>query len=415
MKTLPLTDVVIIGGGWTGLLMAKELGARTPHSIVVLERGAPRHSEDYIAGMDELDYNVRFRMMQDYSQETATLRHTVRDRAIPIRQLGSFMPGQGTGGAGEHWGAVFPRFVPDVFELLKSTTEKYGPKKLPENHSVVDWGITWDEIEPYYTRADKLVGSSGKAGNIRGKLIEGGNIFEGSRSEEYPTPPTKTPHYGTIFAEAAKSLGYHPYPNPAATLSTGYTNPDGISRPACFYCGFCDRFGCMVGAKAQPTNTLLPIIAKQKTVTLRNGCLVRRIVYDKANGGRASGVTYVDASGEEVFQPADLVFLGSWTLNNTRMLLLSGIGEPYDPATGKGSVGRNLTHQISFITAQAFFEKPLNRFMGSSPSGMRINDFDGDSFDHTNLPFVRGGSFGGVVTGVQPIVNFGAVPSSVKG
>jgi gluconate 2-dehydrogenase alpha chain len=415
MKTLPSTDVVIIGGGWTGLLMAKELGARTPVSIVVLERGAPRHSDDYVAAMDELDYNVRFRMMQDYSQETATLRHTVRDRAIPIRQLGSFMPGQGTGGAGEHWGAVFPRFVPDVFELLKSTTERYGPKKLPENHSVVDWGITWDEIEPYYTRADKLVGSSGKAGNIRGKLVEGGNIFEGWRSEEYPTPPTKTPHYATIFAEAAKSLGYHPYPNPAATLSAAYTNPDGISRPACFYCGFCDRFGCMVGAKAQPTNTLLPIIAKQKTVTLRNGCLVRRIMYDKTNGGRASGVTYVDASGEEVFQPADLVFLGSWTLNNTRMLLLSGIGEPYDPATGKGSVGRNLTHQVSFNTAQAFFEKPLNRFMGSSPSGMRINDFDGDSFDHTNLPFVRGGSFGGVVTGVQPIVNFGAVPSSVKG
>ena len=253
MKTLPATDVVIIGGGWTGLLMAKELGARTPLSILVLERGAPRHKEDYVAGMDELDYNVRFRMMQDYSLETATLRHTVRDRSIPIRQLGSFMPGQGTGGAGEHWGAVFPRFLPDVFELLKSTTERYGPKKLPENHSVVDWGITWDEIEPYYTRADKLVGSSGKAGNIRGKLVEGGNIFEGARSEEYPTPPTKTPHYGTMFAETAKSLGYHPYPNPAATLSTAYTNPDGISRPACFYCGFCDRFGCMVGAKAQPT------------------------------------------------------------------------------------------------------------------------------------------------------------------
>ena len=149
--------------------------------------------------MDELDYNVRFRMMQDYSLQTVTLRYTTKDRAIPIRQLGSFMPGQGTGGAGEHWGAVFPRFVPDVFELLTSTTQKYGAKKLPEDHSVVDWGITWDEIEPYYTRADKLVGASGKAGNLRGKMIEGGNIFEGSRSEEYPTPPTKMPYYGFAF------------------------------------------------------------------------------------------------------------------------------------------------------------------------------------------------------------------------
>src|SRR5712672_3587631 len=137
MKTLPHTDVAIIGGGWTGLLIAKELGARTSLSVTVLERGAPRKKEDYVAGMDELDYNVRFRMMQDYSRETATLRYTRRDRAVPIRQLGSFMPGQGTGGAGEHWGAVFPRYVPDIFELLTSTRQRYGEKKLPEDHSMV--------------------------------------------------------------------------------------------------------------------------------------------------------------------------------------------------------------------------------------------------------------------------------------
>ena len=414
MKTLPKTDAVIIGGGWTGLLMAKELAARTPISIVVLERGAARHKEDYAGGMDELDYNVRFRLMQDYSLQTVTLRYTTKDRAIPVRQLGSFMPGQGTGGAGEHWGAVWPRFVPDIFQLLTSTTQKYGAKKLPEDHSVVDWGVTWDEVEPYYTRADKLVGASGKAGNIRGKVIEGGNIFEGVRSEEYPTPPTKTPYYGSLFHDAAKSLGYHPYPNPAAILSTAHTNPDGISRQGCFYCGFCDRFGCMIGAKAQPTNTLLPIVEKQKSVTLRNGCWVRRILYDKSNGGRATGVSYIDATGEEIIQPADLVILGSWTLNNTRLLLLSGIGEPYDPATGRGVVGRNLTHQISFSPAQAFFDKPLNRFMGAAPAGIRMSDFDGDSFDHSNLPFIRGGTLAGIGTGFQPIVGFGAVPPSVK-
>ena len=404
MKTLPKTDVVVIGGGWTGLLIAKELAARSPVKVAILERGVPRHKEDYVGGMDELDYNVRFRMMQDYALETATLRYTLRDRAIPIRQLGSFMPGQGTGGAGEHWGAVFPRHLADVFELLKSTKEKYGLKKLPEDHAVVDWGITWSEIEPYYTRADKLVGVSGKAGNIRGKLMEGGNPFEGPRSEEYPTPPTKQPYFASLFEDAAKSLGYHPYPNPAATISTAYTNPDGISRPGCMYCGFCDRFGCMIGAKSQPTNTLLPIIEKQRSVTLHNGCTVRRIVYEKGprGEGRATGVNYIDQSGEEVFQPADLVFLGSWTLNNTRLLLLSGIGEPYDPASGKGVVGRNLTHQVSSPRRKRFFEKPLNRFMGAGPAGMRIGDFDGDVFDHRNLPFLRGGTFGGIGQATNP-------------
>jgi gluconate 2-dehydrogenase alpha chain len=416
MKTLPRTDVAIIGGGWTGLLIAKELGARTSLSVTVLERGAARTQQDYVTGMDELDYNVRFRMMQDYSRETVTLRHTRRDRAVPIRQLGSFMPGQGTGGAGEHWGAVFPRHLPDVFELLTSTRQRYGEKKLPEDHAIVDWGITWDEIEPFYTRADKLVGASGQAGNLRGRKIDGGNIFEGPRSEEYPTPPTKMPYYGTIFGEAAKQLGYHPYPNPAATTSVAYTNPDGVARPGCVYCGFCDRFGCMIGAKAQPTNTLLPLVQQQKRVTLRNGCTVRRIVYEKTAGGsgRVTGVNYIDDHGEEIFQPAELVFLGSWTLNNTRLLLLSGIGEPYDPATGQGAVGRNLTHQVSFTAAVAFFEKPLNRFMGSAPSGMRISDFDGDTMDHGNLPFLRGGTMAGIGKGYQPIVSFGTLPPSVK-
>src|SRR5580704_1157160 len=416
MKNLPHVDAVIIGGGWTGLLMAKELGARTSLAVAVLERGGARKSADYAGGMDELEFNVRYRMMQDYSQETATLRYTTRDRAVPIRQLGNFLPGLGTGGAGEHWGAVCPRYVADLFELYTKTVERYGAKKLPEDHAIVDWGVTWNEIEAYYTRGDKLLGVSGKAGNIKGKLIEGGNPFEGPRSEEYPTPPMKLPYASALFEEAAKSLGYHPYPNPAATISTAYTNPDGISRPGCMYCGFCDRFGCMIGAKSQPTNTLLPIVEKQKSVTLHNGCTVRRIVYEKGprGEGRATGVNYIDQSGEEVFQPADLIFLGSWTLNNTRLLLLSAIGEPYDPASGKGVVGRNLTHQVSFTAAQAFFDKPLNRFMGAAGAGVRMNDFDGDNFDHSNLPFLRGGTFAGIGTGFQPIVGFGTLPPSVK-
>lgn len=414
MKDLPPVDVVIIGGGWTGLLMAKELGARTSLSIAVLERGGSRKTQDYLGGMDELDYAVRYRMMQNYSKETVTIRHTPRDRAVPIRQLGSFLPGTGVGGAGEHWSAHVPRYLPDNFEQRTRTIEKYGAKRLPEDDAVQDWGITWEEIEPYYTRVDKLLGASGKAGNIRGNLIEGGNIFEGPRSEEYPTPPLKTPYFSSLFETATKSMGYHPYPNPGATLSKAYTNPDGVSRGACFYCGFCEFYGCMVAAKAQPTNTLMPVIEKQKQVSIRTGASVRRIVHDTAkDGGKARGVTYIDANGEETFQPAELVFLASWVLNNTRLLLLSGAGQAYDPATGKGAVGRNLTHQVSFGAAQGFFDESFNRFMGSAATGMRISDFDGDVFDRRDLPFLRGGTFSGMIMGYQPITSFGSVPASV--
>ena len=415
MKTLPAVDVVIVGGGWAGLLIAKELGARTSLSVVVLERGPARGPADYTTDMDELDYYVRLRMIQDASQETVTLRHNANQRALPLRQYASFLPGSGVGGAGEHWNGVFPRALPDCFELLSRTVEKYGSKRLPEDHSIQDWGVTYDGLEPYYMRAELLLGISGKAGNIRGKLIEGGNIFEGWRSAEYPTPPTKIPYFSALFGDAAKKLGYHPYPNPAATPSQAYTNPDGISRAGCFYCGYCERFGCMAGAKPQPTNLLLPIIQKRKNVSLRTGAWVRRIAHGRpGNGNKAEGVSYIDAKGEEVFQPADLIFLASWTLNNTRLLLLSGIGEPYRADTGKGAVGRNLTHQVNVPAATVFFDKPLNRFMGSGASGIRVSDLDGDAFDHSALPFLRGGNLFALNTGSRPISTFGIVPQAVK-
>lgn len=416
MKTLPAADVVIIGGGWTGLLMAKELGSRTGLSIVVLERGGPALTAEYQRDMDELDYAIRMRMMQDISRETVTLRHTVRDRALPVRQYGSFLPGTGVGGAGEHWNGTTPRGLPDFFQLRSKSIEKYGAKRLPEDNSIEDWGITYDDLEPYYTRAEQLMGISGKAGNIQGKLMEGGNVFEGWRSAEYPTPPTKMPYFSVMFRDAAQSLGYHPYPNPAATNSQAYANPDGVSRPGCVYCGYCERFGCMIGAKAQPSNTLLPVIMKHKTVSIRTGATVRRIVHEGVKGKeQVQGVSYVDsATGEELFQPAQLIFLASWTLNNTRLLLLSGIGEAYDPSTGKGTVGRNLTHQVSFSAAEAFFPKPLNRFMGAGSAGIVISDFDGAVFDHSQLSFLRGGTLLAMSLGYRPIANFGNVPDSVQ-
>jgi gluconate 2-dehydrogenase alpha chain len=331
---------------------------------------------------------------------------------LPLRQHGSFLPGTGVGGSGEHWSGIAYRYLPDVFELLTRTREKYGDKRLPADHAIEDWGVTYDQLEPYYARAEKLMGISGRAGNLHGKpLANGGNPFEGPRSTEYPTPPTKIPYLAAMFREASGRLGYHPYALPAATISQAYTNPDGVARPGCTYCGYCERFGCMIGAKAQPSNTLLPVLARRKNFSLRTESWVQRIVH---KDGRARGVIYRDAKGEEFFQPTDLVFLASWTLNNTRLLLLSQIGEPYDSASGRGTLGRNLTHQVSAPAAIGFFEKPLNRFMGAGSAGVAIADFDGDVFDHTGLPFLRGGTLYSVCYGFKPMTNFGVTPPSVK-
>jgi gluconate 2-dehydrogenase alpha chain len=163
----------------------------------------------------------------------------------------------------------------------------------------------------------------------------------------------------------------------------------------------------MVGAKAQPTNTLMPVLATRKNFQLRTQSWVRRIVH---KDGRAAGIQFTDASGEEFFQPAATVVLASFTLNNTRLLALSKIGMPYDPVMGKGTLGRNLTHQVGTNT-RVFFEKPLNAFMGAGELGSRISDFDGDiGFTGVEDGPLRLGMIALSSTGDGPIGSFGNMP-----
>ena len=410
MKTLKPVDVVVAGGGWSGLLIAKELATRTSLEVLVLERGPARGLKEYAQGMDEVDYVLRNKMMQNPAELTITHRHSLRDRAAPIRQYGSFKPGTGTGGSGEHWGGISDRYLEDFFVLETRLKEKYGAAKLPAGLSVQDWGITYSDIEDCYWRAEQLLGVSGKAGNLRGEKIAGGNIFEAPRQHEYPTAPLVPTYSMTFFHKAAKELGYHPYPLPAANLSRAYTNPDGVSRAGCVYCGYCPSFGCMIGAKAQPSNTLMPVLRRRTNFTLRNNCCVRRVVH---RSGKATGVMYMDEGGEETFQPAALVIVAAWTPQNTRLLMLSEIGQQYDPETRRGTLGRNLTHQVtSGARSAVVFREPLNSFMTSGAVGYGIADLDGDERIHESSGLLRGGTFSrGTAPEYLPISTFGRIPA----
>ena len=145
------------------------------------------------------------------------------------------------------------------------------------------------------------------------------------------------------------------------------------------------------------------MLLKKPNFELRTRSHVTRINLD-SSGRRATGVTYIDAQGRTVYQPADLVVLCAYQLNNTKLLLLSGIGKPYNPATGQGVVGRNYTYQMTG-GVQVFFDKdkPMNPFIGSGAGGQVIDDFNGDHFDHAPLGFIGGGYIGVIQTGGRPI------------
>ena len=188
---LPPVDIILVGFGWTGGILAKEL-ATTGLKILALERGGPRDTyPDFAApGMhDELRYAQRHELMVDVSRDTLTFRNNPKQTALPMRQLGSFLPGTGVGGAGVHWNGVTWRWLPWDHEPLKRTVERYGKNAIPEGMQIQDWGVTYDELEPYYEKFEYVCGVSGKAGNLKGEKVAGGNVFEGARKRDYPNPP----------------------------------------------------------------------------------------------------------------------------------------------------------------------------------------------------------------------------------
>ena len=79
-------------------------------------------------------------------------------------------------------------------------------------------------------------------------------------------------HAGALFEKAARSLGYHPFPGPSANASQPYVNPDGVAFGSCHYCGYCERFGCEVNAKASPHFTVIPLAAAKNNVEMRTNC-----------------------------------------------------------------------------------------------------------------------------------------------
>ena len=400
----PPVDVVLVGFGWTGSILAQEL-TEEGVEVLALERGKDRRTiPDFSTThtQDELRYAVRNDIFQSPARETLTFRNTPDQRALPMRQLGSFLPGAGVGGAGVHWNGQTWRFLPTDFLQRSHVEERYGKDFIPEDMTIQDWGVTYEELEPFYDKFEYLCGVSGQAGNIDGTLQEGGNPFEGERSRPYPLPPLDRSLGTVLFDKAAREVGFHPFPGPAANASRPYLNPLGVQMGQCTYCGYCEWFGCGNYSKASPQSTILPVLLKKDNFSYRTGCDVTRVELD-STGKRATGVRYIDLEGQEVIQPADLVILCAFAQHNVHLLLLSKIGRPYDPKTGDGVVGRNYAYQITSST-DVFLDDVLNPFMGAGALGQCIDDFNGDNFDHGPLGFIGGGYIALWTTGGRPIV-----------
>lgn len=393
MTIFPKVEVVTVGAGWTAGIIAQQLTAEG-HRVVSIEAGGDRFANpDFAHNHDTLYHSLRTGLMTNLSKETWTWRPNLRAPALPMRQYGAFHPGIGLGGAGVHWAAQTWRFYPSDFRYRSHHIERYGADRLPEGSTVQDWPLSYEDLEPYYSRSDYDIGISGQTGNLNGAILEGGNPFEGARSRPYPLPPLERSLAATFFSEAAASLDMHPFPQPASILSRAYRDMSGRERAACIYCGFCTRYGCEVDAKASANVSHIPLALDTGLYEIRS---YSKVTHVNVNAdGLATGVTYIDLrTGETHEQPTEVVILSGFTLTNVRLLLLSRSDvHPDGIGNDQGMVGRNYSYQLVKTPTNGIFEgRRFNMYMGNSTLQNIVEDFNADNFDHSDLDFIGGAS-----------------------
>ena len=379
-------DVAVVGLGAAGGVAVLPL-ARAGLKVAGIEAGTFMDpAKDFHA--DEIYNNVRGMVTtgNKIRREAPTFR---TDPSQPARQGGPSPMMNAVGGTSIHYHAQSWRLKPWDFKTVSEVKKRYGANYLPKGSTLEDWPCSYDEIEPYYDTVEHEVGVCGKAGNIKGMIDPAGNVFEGPRSREYPMPPLRSTDYLDRMKTAARMLGWHPFHSPAAINSVPR---DG--RPACGYHGYCDRGGCHLRAKNSTCFSTIPAALKTKHLTIFDRAQVTRILSD--NKGRVTGVQYI-RDGQEYFQPAKAVMVGSYTYENVRLLLLShSKAYPKGLANNHGQVGK---HYFGHWDAQAgvgvnaLFPVDLNNWYGAILSqGVVVDDWADDSFDHSGLGFIGGAS-----------------------
>jgi choline dehydrogenase-like flavoprotein len=343
-------DFVIVGSGAAGAIMAKELST-AGFQVVVLEQGGwGKYGREWEYTKDELlngHPSLDDRLMSDPSRQRNTFRRNDTEQA----GTGTHSYGCVVGGGTVTYGGSSWRHLPWEFNEASTVGTVAGS-------GLADWPITYDELEPYYSKAEWEMG-------ISGERVE--TPFVAPMSKDYPTPPLPLKSSGVLLKAAAAKLGLTVVPGPLAIISTAYNG-----RSGCVSCGMCSGFGCHVRARSSSAVTMLPIAVATNKCEIRARSYVREISVNTA--GRVTGVVYFDANRQEVQQRAKAVIVSANGSETPRLLLMSKSARfPEGLANSSGVVGRYLMVGNT-VGASALFEHRLNDYKGVI-SGAAIVDF----------------------------------------
>ena len=356
-------QAVIVGAGAGGGVVAKEL-ASGGLSVVLLERGKWYSAAD--CRKDDL-HNQRTAVLgngfgPDDDGNPRVLVDERGEHVVDPSDPGYSNNAACVGGGTFSYGAMAWRFMEQDFRM-RST---YG---AVEGSTLDDWPIGYNDLEPYYEKAEWEMGVSGD---------DTGNIFKAPRKKPLPLPPLAPNKEYQVLHPAAQRLGLHPFDVPMLRNTVPYNG-----RRSCMRCRWCVGFACEVDARTGTHNTVIPTALATGNCELRTGCMTKEILLDER--GRARGVTYIDADGRYREQTADLVIVCGGAIESARLLLNTrhrvypaGLGNRYD------WVGRNLQSH-SYTGAVGLFDFDTYDDLGPGAS-IAISDYN-----HGNPGLAGGG------------------------
>ncbi len=332
-------NAVVVGAGAAGGIVAKELST-AGLSVVLLERGKWYTAHD--CRKDDLRNQRTTPLGNAFGPEDeGNPRVLVDASGVPQTVL----PSEGgysnnaacVGGGTLSYGAQAWRYMPQDFRMRTT----YG---APEGSSLEDWPVSYDDLEPFYDKAEYEIGISGDYS---------GTPFKGPRKRDLPMPPLPPNREFGILEPAAKRLGLHPFHLPMARNSVPYNG-----RGPCMRCRWCCGFACEVDAKNGSQNTVLPVALATGNCELRTESTAAWILTD--DRGRARGVTYIDERGRWQEQSADIVVVSSCAIESARLLLNSksklfpnGLGNRYDQV-GRHLQGHHYTGAIGYFDFETY-------------------------------------------------------------
>jgi choline dehydrogenase-like flavoprotein len=373
-------DFLIIGCGASGSVIAREL-SRNGFSVVALEQGPWLDRSQFTH--DEYRVQAQNLLTNSQQKQPTTFRKTPQDKAVKQQAV---VYGRMVGGGTVHFTANYWRF--HEIDFIEA-----GKKGTIPGTGFADWPITYADLEPYYTKAEWDLGVSGQAGV---------SPFDPPRSKPYPLPPMPVKSSGVIFEKAASKLGYHPFPAPVAVISKPYQG-----RLACAHCGFCQGFGCEMGAKSSPLPTMVPQAVETGRCEIRPHSYVRKIELDAK--GRAIGAIYFDKDRKENLQRAKAVIVSSNGGETPRLLLMSKSNRfPQGLANSSGLVGKYLMWNTDSIV-QGTFDHELNEYKSIEVTRILHDFYEIDP----RLGFYGGGGLGARFLWTPMTFPLGGVPPTV--